>query len=546
MTARLLRFLAFALVPLAARAVVAADDQPATRPAGPPQWVVVTAPSFRAELDPLCDHRRAEGMDVVVVQTTDVLTPEQVRAGDAGPLRARVLELCRKANGTSFVLLVGAVKAAQGEDVVKTVVPSGVGTVGRMKGQPTDNAYGDPDKDLAPTVAVGRFPARTADEARAMVRKTLAFERDRSPGPWRSRLTLLAGNPGGGSAVEKRFAEWFVTGVAGTRFDRLDPRWTGRAVIHARQSPYCVPDEDLRAVSLRYLQEGQLFSLYMGHSNPAGLWSDNAPFLTRDDFAGLKAPHGGGVFFTCGCFSCQLDGPGGEGYGLSAIRNPAGPAAVVGAHGESYAAAGQLAGDGLLACLSRPDPSDRLADYWLAVTAGLARGPMDWLTFRLYDQADGSRGETPLAVQRKEHTEMWMLLGDPAMRLPLAPTTIKLAATEAAAVPGKDVTVSGTVPAALAGATVRLTLERPAGSKPAGLEPVAGAKEKGRATMLANHDRANDVVLAVAEVRLRDGQFEQTLRVPAEAPWARVVVRAVTDAADAGTAVGVLTLPVRQ
>ena len=27
-----------------------------------------------------------------------------------------------------------------------------------------------------------------------MVRKTLAFERDRSPGPWRNRLTLLAGN----------------------------------------------------------------------------------------------------------------------------------------------------------------------------------------------------------------------------------------------------------------------------------------------------------------------------------------------------------------
>ena len=58
---------------------------------------------------------------------------------------------------------------------------------------------------------------------------------------------------------------------------------------------------------------------------------------------------------------------------------------------------------------------------------------------------------------------------------------------EAAAVPGKDVTVSGIVPAALAGATVRLTLERPAGSKPTGLEPAAGDKEKVRAVMLANH-----------------------------------------------------------
>src|SRR4051794_27335521 len=37
------------------------------------QWLVVTAPAFRSALGPLCAHRRAQGLRVVVVQTTDVL-----------------------------------------------------------------------------------------------------------------------------------------------------------------------------------------------------------------------------------------------------------------------------------------------------------------------------------------------------------------------------------------------------------------------------------------------------------------------------------------
>ena len=52
------------------------------------QWLVVTAPAFRAELAPLIEHRRAEGLEVVVVVTTNVLTREQI--GNAIPLEAHI------------------------------------------------------------------------------------------------------------------------------------------------------------------------------------------------------------------------------------------------------------------------------------------------------------------------------------------------------------------------------------------------------------------------------------------------------------------------
>src|SRR5579871_1180507 len=128
------------------------------------QWVLVTAPAHRAALEPLCEHRKAQGFRVTVVETTDLLTPEEVRAGEAGKLRDHVCRLCREFRGTSCVLLVGAVGGGPGEDV-RGIVPALRGTVGRMKGEPTDSGYGSPSAGGLPAVAVGRFPARTAEEA---------------------------------------------------------------------------------------------------------------------------------------------------------------------------------------------------------------------------------------------------------------------------------------------------------------------------------------------------------------------------------------------
>jgi len=508
---------------------------------GHDRWIVVTAPAFEGAIAPLCDYRRHEGLDVVVVRTTDILTPEQLADGDARALRRHIHGLYTEAQGRSYVLLVGAAAVTARSKAMATVVPALRGTIGRMKGQPSDNGYGCPDDNLMPTVAVGRFPVRTEAQARQIVQKTLAFERDRRPGPWRNHLTLLIGNPGGASPLQRRFAEWFVQTAAAARLDGLNPLWTCKAVVHASGSPFNVPDNHLDRVSRSYLEAGQIFSLYLGHSAPSTLASGGVGFLNRQAWAKLNIPHGPGVLFTCGCYGCQLEGLGGEGYGLAAIRNPNGPVGVIGAHGESYAAMGQLALDGTMECLKAPDPQRRLADYWLAVKAGLASGPMDPATFWLYDQADGSRGKVPLEVQRLEHLEMWMLLGDPALRIPVTPCDIQLK-TQGRVAPGGSVEVTGSVRPPFNEAIVRLTLERPVGSVPVGLEPVVEGGPEMDTVMMANHDRANSVVIASCRVHARNGRFEGTLKLPSALLWPRLIVRAVASTKTDRT-LGVLSLP---
>jgi hypothetical protein len=375
-----------------------------------------------------------------------------------------------------------------------------------------------------------------------MVQKTLLLEQDRQPAPWQNRILLLQGNPGGGP-----FAEMIVEQATSPRLQRLHPSFNLQAISHSGASVFSLPASRLRDTALDYLHEGQLFSLYLGHSDASGLWSANAYFMSRDDWANLKIPRGQGVFFTCGCFACQWGGEKDGGYGLTAMRNPAGPVAVIGACGESYSAPGLLAIDGFLQCCTNPPFPSRLADYWLSVQTGLARGQMDEGVFALYDQFDGSGGKVPLPVQRREHLEMWMLLGDPALHLPIVPMDIVLDSTSAV-IPGKKVTLAGTLPARLKGAMVQITLERPAGAKPADSEKLPQASPENAAVRekitVENHRKANQLVLLTCEANSKGNRFECPIDSPSSLPWPKVVIRAYATNA-VTSALGIAVLPVK-
>lgn len=501
----------------------------------PPRWIVVTAPAFRAAIEPLCAHRRAEGMDVRVVQTTDLLSAEEIRRGDAARLRDHVEWLCRGCE-ECHVLLVGALSAAAEAEV--SVLPPLAGTVGRMKGQPTDHGYSCPNAAGRPTVAVGRLPARNPDEAQHMVARILAFERDREPGAWRRRITVLAGVPAFNPLVD-RLAE----GLALARFERLHPAWTGRVIYQHPLSRFCLPDAELSARARRYVEEGQAVLLYLGHSWPEGLYAPATRFLQREDFSRLRIAHGQGVFITFGCCGCQLGvgGKAGEGYGLAAFRNPHGPAAVIGSHGICFAAMCQLAADGLLESFRTDPPPRRLGQVWQRLTASLAEGAMDPITFRLLDSVDGDPG-VPLATQRREHLEMFLLLGDPALRWPQLPADIGLE-VEGAIAAGQAIRVRGTLPPRVAGGKVWLTLERPMTAPPGDLLtlPPAPGPERDR-VLLLNHERANDPVLARRELPA-EARFDTQLTLPDPIPWHRLILRAYA-ASEQGDAIGVCPLPV--
>jgi hypothetical protein len=400
------------------------------------------------------------------------------------------------------------------------VLPALHGTTGRMKGLPTDNGYGLPGADLLATVAVGRLPARTVAEARGMIQKTLDQERDTRPGTWRRRLMVLAGAPEFNPLVDS-----LVERLAIAQLARIDLTWHGQALYQNPQSRFSLPADLCRERARAYLQQGQALTLYLGHSNAQGFFAGGHRYLDRHDWAELTIPRGRGILATFGCKGCQLSGPDGEGYGLAAIRNPQGPVAVIGSHGICFAAMVKLASEAFTESFLGHDPPQRLGACWLRLKHGLARRNMDSITFRLLDAVDGD-SRIPQDRQRREHQEMFLLLGDPALRLPSLPPDLKLEVA-APTTSGNIIKVKGAAPARLEGARVCLTLERPLDSDPPGGTALpAGSPAARSLAMRERHERANRFILATQEAFIKQGRFEGHLALPAQLPWAYIVVRA--------------------
>jgi hypothetical protein len=507
---------------------------PSADPAHPGRWIVVTAPAFADALQPLIQHRQAEGFDVIALQTTDLLTPDDLQKHDGRKLLAKVRSLWQPDPAHSFVLLVGAAAAATPDEIRNTTIPTFPGTVGRMTGQPTDNPYGCAPDQFLPTVPVGRFPARTPAEAQGMVQKTLTFEADGQSAPWRRSITMLVGNPGGDNAVERTIADWLVGSETCNNLQTVFPSWTFRSIFHFPESPWYVPDQALHDQALKLLLQGQTFTFYAGHSSRDGFWSGGTRFLDRQDFARLNLPHGAGVFMSCSCDACQFDPLGRldrDGFALTAMRNPAGLVAVIGSTGESYGAAGVLAFRGMVKSLTGPQLPDRLGGCWLNVANGIANEPLDFLTFTLYDYGDGGGGKIPLATQRLEHLQMWTLLGDPALKLPdVAPELTLRCPT--VTTPGATITITGTLPKNLPNARIRLTLERPPGGQPTDLLPVPTAGPDRERALFDNFAKSQNPVLATLQLAPTSNTFQAALQVPAEVPGDHVIIRAVATHGD--------------
>lgn len=248
------------------------------------QWILVSPPGFRPALAPLIEHRRAEGFKVVVLETTNVFSQEQLPQRDGKPLQARLIELVQHYNGRTCLLLAGLVGRVGTSNTESTIAPSLRGATGRMQGEASDADYGLPGKDGTPIVAVGRFPACTKVELQAMVQKTLDFEADSQPAAWRNRLLLLLGNPGGGS-----LAEMYVQQSLAAHLATLHPSWDVRTIFNVPLSPYYLPRPLDRETALRYVQDGNMFAVYLGHSFAAGLGLDGR-FMLRQDWADLSIP----------------------------------------------------------------------------------------------------------------------------------------------------------------------------------------------------------------------------------------------------------------
>lgn len=487
-----LAILALLAPPLATTA--RADDPPTSTARESERYVAVVPPALRAAVKPLLSHRKAEGLDVELVDPS---------GQTAQALRRAILE-----RRPRYVLLVGDVDLVPAFEVSEAT---------------TDRPYGDADDDGLPEASVGRIPSSEPGAVGRVVAATLAYETKPDAGAWRKQCSLVAGEGRFGAAADKLIENMFQRVVS----KNIPLAYDVDLTYANATSPFCYPPERFADRVVSRVNEGALVVAYVGHGAERSVDELTAPgpngkVTSYDVLDASRVPsidsRGAPIMVAIACWTGRYEAQR-PCIGEELLLTGKGPVAFLGATRISHPICNAVLAIGLVGQLfgdaERLGPAVDAAEKSLVVDNG------DPIRREIVTMSMMFMPVEELKAEMPRHVDMYNLLGDPALRLrrPSREGTLEAALDDGAVV------VRGSIPAGGSTATVTLEVERERMAR-----PTAPANE----TPLERYARANDRVLATAVVRVTDGRFEARLKLPAGLlPRTHVVKAFVTGSGDA-------------
>lgn len=385
-------------------------------------YLVIAHGDFVAGIQPLVDHRRSQGLRVRVVDVQDIYDEFSGGLLDPHAIRAFIAYAYFNwpAPAPAYVLLVGDgtydFMNREGYGA-RNFVPPFLAAVDPLMGETAaDNRYVAVDgADILPDLHLGRFPVNTQEELAAMVNKTVAYETTPTPGDWRTRAVFVADNPD--AAGQFGALSDAVVGL-------LPPEFAVER-IYLGSAEYPV-SEALRAQQavLDAFNAGSLLFNYVGHSSITN-WAAELLFSVNQLSQvanGSRWP----IVLPMTCLEGTYHNPRYAGLAESSVRLAGrGALASWSATGQGVASGHDYIHRGFYAALFNWDVRV-LGD---ATTAGLVN---------LYVNAHFPDG-TP---RYRDLIDTYVLLGDPATRIGVAPADLSLtaAATSGVLMAGDPVT----------------------------------------------------------------------------------------------------------
>ncbi len=377
--------------------------------------VVVCPENFRAALKPWLDHREAQGLSVQVI-------PSQ---RNASTLLEKIREVATES--TTYVVLVGdaPVIGAPCNSLRQVPIHYKPTKVTSAWGAPptlaTDLSYGDFNNDGKPNAVVGRLPVDDADQLSQLVRRIVAHEESVDFGAWRGNVQLTGGVGGFGMVADAA-----IESVTRSVLTNVLPTETRSCVAYASPGHRFFPKNDsfTNAVLERY-KLGSRFWVYAGHGNVTALDrvpqnASGQPVLDQRTVQQLAHPHGGSpIALMLACYTGALDASE-DSIAEEMLLCDGGPIAVFAGsrvtmpYGNATAAVGLING-----VFEQKLP--RLGDAWLCTLNQMHQEQTeDQSTSRVMIDALAaivSPPGTSLVGERREHMQLYNLIGDPTLRL---------------------------------------------------------------------------------------------------------------------------------
>jgi hypothetical protein len=506
----------------------------AARSEGPGSYLILASPELRLAADAWARYRAAEGWAVTTIPVRPELDSETARREARERIRAHASDAATRGcvGQSCLVLILGDAEHPGGVPTWHVPQPDPSLRAGDSAVFATDEPYQClDDGDHVPDLALGRVPARSVEEAMAVLEKVRRYERRETDGDWQRRLTFVAGEGRFGPA-DQLLESLFVQMV-----DRCVPPLFDIRMTYAKStSIYCPPPSALTRTILDELGRGSLLFNYIGHGHAERLdslrWGDRqAPMLSVSDLAGLDAcaVEDGAMpiaLLTC-CSAGWFDLPGERRCLAEAmLLHPRGPIAVIAGSRPTHPYANALHQHRLTRVLLGEQVetigrADHLAARALlevdeqAAAINAIAAPL----------ALAMRWSSTLAELRAMHTGLYNLLGDPALRIayPRAGVTdLKL----------DDRTVLGRVPSVTIG-RAHVTLETlPAESVDSDriIAVTASNDPNLESKATRNYALANHRLIARHEGDIRNGVFRVDLS--GEVPRSGAIIKVTVEGTD--------------
>jgi len=230
-------------------------------------YLIISHPDFLPALSPLISLRESQGLRVKTVNLQSIYDHYSDGLPDPEAIRAFLTDAYGWNPRPLYVLLVGDgtvdPKRYRTDSQLSYLPPYLVEAGPKGEEVTADNRYACVDgNDNLPDMLIGRLPARSAGEAKAMVDKIVAYETSPLPGGWNSRLLFVADNPDDAGD----FHAWTEKA-----YSLVKEPFVGIRLYCSGSDPsnpsICQDVAETREKLLREWNQGALFISWMGHSS---------------------------------------------------------------------------------------------------------------------------------------------------------------------------------------------------------------------------------------------------------------------------------------
>jgi len=508
---------------------------------GEADWVAITVDACKDALAPLVKHRESQGLACRVVRLRDVF--DAYSAGDYDPRALRrFVEVMRTKwkKAPRFLLLVG--DATRDRDMGKAgqeTLPAALVDTYDNGASATDGWYVSFDKGrFLPDVAVGRFPVSTAVEAKVLVEKTISYETRSPMGPWRRKLSFVAGEGRFGEAIDKAIED-----LALKIFNDYVPQGFEMNMTYASMaSPYLYVPSGLTDKVIERMNDGAAIVNYTGHGATWGFddlrfKGKRYPLFRSEDVAKVKCGERRPLVFITACWTGCFDDPDEEPVGERLFEAQGGAAAVVAGSRVTHPFSNAVLSKELVAGLFGEGSRGRRLGETLSAVKRLMIDAKDQYREAINGYGVLFLGDPILLIRLlQDNCHLYSLLGDPALLPPFPRGAVTIEA-KGKAITGEKLTVTGKVEGVTSGkAIVTFEVQRKdiRGDLEAPELDMPGFEKR----VKKNYDIANDKVVASAEVKVEGGAFTATFELPGDLLYVKHYVKAYawSETADAAGA----------